>query len=111
MTRRRARGLVLAAVLGALGAAGCGGSQHRPPSRLAPTDAVVKIKADVADAGVWIDGAFIGSLGEMRGGIALDPGAHRLELRHEAYFVHYQELALGPGQRLTLAIELAPILP
>ena len=87
-------GALALAVAVLLVAPGCGGSQPRPPSRLAPTDAVVKIKAAVADAGLWIDGRFIGSLGELRGGVALDPGAHRLELRHEAYFVHYQELEL-----------------
>ena len=44
-------------------------------------------------------------------GLALEPGRHRLELHHDAYFSHYQVLDLAPAQRLRLPIALAPILP
>ena len=95
----------------ALLAPACAGSPARRPARVSSTDAIVKVVAAVADASLWLDGRFIGAVGELRGGVAIDPGPHRLELRHEAYFVHYQELDLAPGQRLTLTIELAPLLP
>ena len=72
---------------------------------------MVKIQTIVSDAVVWFDGRFLGPVGVMRGGIAVAPGRHRLELRHDDYFSHYQELELAPRQRLTLDIELAPVLP
>jgi hypothetical protein len=101
------------ALLGALALApsGCGHAAPPAPARIAATDAVVRVQSNIPDAGLWIDGRFIGAVDSLRGGVALDPGAHRLEVRHEAYFVHYQELDLAPGQRLTLAIELSPVLP
>jgi hypothetical protein len=112
---RRAAAAVAAAQLAlvlAVGAGACGGrGEPRAPSRIAATDAIVRIRAEVEDASLWIDGRFIGAVGSLRGGVALHPGPHRLELRHEAYFVHYQELDLTPGQRLTLDVELAPLLP
>lgn len=106
--RRLAAAVALAV---ALASSACGHAAPRAPSRIAATDAIVRVQASVPDAGLWIDGRFIGAVDSLRGGVALDPGPHRLELRHEAYFVHYQELDLAPGQRLTLAIELSPVLP
>lgn len=95
----------------ALALAACRGGEPRTPSRLSASAAIVKITSAVPDAGLWIDGRFIGSIGALRAGVALDPGPHRVELRHEAYFVAYQELELTPGQRLTVDLELAPLLP
>ncbi len=104
----RALALALAVAL-ALVPACRGGAPVEP--RIAATDAIVRVKTATTDAVVWIDGRMIGSVDRLRGGIALDPGAHRLELRHGQHFVHYQELDLAPSQRLTLEIELAPLLP
>ena len=110
MIARASRAVGLGLALALAGSA-CPSSPPRAPSRLAASHAVVRIQSEVIDAGVWIDGAFIGAVGDLRGGVALDPGHHRLELRHEAYFVDYRELDLAAGQRPTLAIELAPLLP
>ncbi len=112
--RSVASGLVIVAVASfGLGvtAPACRSGAPRAPAKVSTVDAVVRIKTAVVDASLWIDGAFIGAVGDLRGGVALDPGHHRLELRHEAYFVHYQDLDLAPGQHLTLDIELAPLLP
>ena len=103
--------LVAGALAAGLGLGACGGSTPRPTSRIEATDAIVRVRSEIADAGLWVDGRFIGAVGSLPGGVALDPGPHRLEIRHEAYFVHYQELDLTPGQRLTLDVELAPLLP
>ncbi len=114
MSLGRRLGLALVAslaVAGAVAGPGCRGGTPQRPAKVTAADAVVRIRTAVADASLWIDGSFIGTVDELRGGVALDPGLHRLELRHEAYFVHYQELDLAPGQRLTLDIELAPLLP
>jgi hypothetical protein len=103
---------LLALMIASAGAlAACGHPPTPSSSRIAASDAIVRIRSAVADAGLWIDGRFIGAVGDLRGGVALEPGTHRLELRHEAYFVDYEELSLTPGQRLTLTIELSPILP
>lgn len=104
------RAVAITLALIAIGPACRGGDVHEP-SRIPASDAIVKIKTAVADASLWIDGKFVGTVGALRGGVALEPGAHRVEVRHEAYFVHYQELDLAPGQRLTLDLDLAPLLP
>ena len=100
-----------AALVVALALAGCGGTTGRVRGGADGDDAVVQIRASVADAALWFDGRFIGPIGGLRGGIAVEPGKHRLELRHDDYFSHYQELDLAPRQRLTVDVELAPVLP
>lgn len=80
------------------------------PGRVDADDAIVYVDA-VADAAVWIDGVYVGAIADVARGLALEPGRHRLELHHDAYFSHYQVLDLAPAQRLRLPIALAPILP
>ena len=50
-------------------------------------------------------------LAALRGGVAVEPGTHRLELRHEDYFSSYLELTLVKAERKKVSMELAPILP
>ena len=92
-------------------AAACGGNRALDPSRVDADDAIIKIETPVKDAALWVDGRFIGPIGGMRGGIAIEPGPHRIELRHDGYFSHYEYLELAPAQRLSLVVELAPVLP
>lgn len=99
-----------AALALALAAAACGGTM-RDPSRPDRDDAIVKVSTEVKDASLWVDGRFIGPIAGLRGGVALEPGKHRFELRHDDYFSHYEELDLAPHQNVQLDIELAPILP
>jgi hypothetical protein len=94
-----------------LSLAACSRGHANDPSRRDADDAVVKIQTDVKDASLWVDGHFIGPIGGLRGGIAVEPGKHRLELRHDAYWSHYEELDLAPRQELSLVVELAPVLP
>ncbi|MCL4228754.1 MAG: hypothetical protein KJZ91_30165 [Myxococcales bacterium] len=91
-------------------AAACAGTA-RDPSRPDADDAIVKVRTRFKEASLWVDGRFIGPIGGLAGGFALEPGKHRFELRHDGYFSHYQELDLAPRQRLELDIELAPVLP
>ena len=107
MSRARAAALVVAVAW----AGACVGSSTRDPSRPDADDAVVKIQTEVKDASLWVDGRFIGPIGGLRGGIAVEPGKHRLELRHDAYWSHYEELDLAPRQQVSLVVELAPLLP
>ncbi len=95
-------------VLG-LAVAACG--PKRAPNGVTSDDAIVYLKSNVADAQVYIDGHFIGPLAGLRGGIAIDPGSHRLELRRDDYFSSYLELDLHRAEHKRLSIELAPTLP
>jgi hypothetical protein len=73
-------------------------------------DAVVIVKSSVGDAALWVDGRYIGPIESLPGGVAVTPGAHRFELRHDDYFSHYEQLELAARERRTLQIELAPVL-
>jgi len=81
------------------------------PHGVTASDAVVYLKSNVTDAQVYVDGRFVGPIGVLRGGIAVDPGKHRLELRREDYFSRYVELDLHRAERKQLQLELAPVLP
>jgi hypothetical protein len=97
---------LLAAVVG-FGACG----PKPAPGRVSATDAIVYLKSNVTDAQVYVDGRFIGPIGVVRGGIALDPGTHRIELRRDDYFSRYALLDLKRAERKKLQLELAPVLP
>jgi hypothetical protein len=81
------------------------------PNGVTASDAIVYVRSNVGDAQVYMDGRFVGPVQVVRGGIAVDPGKHRLELRHDDYFSRYVELDLGRAERKKLQLELAPILP
>ena len=74
-------------------------------------DAIVKLESNVRDAQVYVDGRFIAPLEALRGGVAVEPGVHRFELRHDDYFSRYLELTLTRAERRTVSMEMAPILP
>lgn len=95
--------IALALVSACATSGGVSGSGHKR--------ALVYVTANVRDAGVWVDDQFIGGLEMLRGGIAMRAGEHRLEIRHDQYFTHYAELAVLPGERRRLVVELSPILP
>jgi hypothetical protein len=106
--RARARaGLVALALAVVLG---CG---HSRPSVLGADsdDAIIYIDTKVKDAAVWVDGRFIGGLESLRGGVAIDAGSHRVEVKHDDYFAYYALLELKAGERRRLEVELAPMLP
>ena len=87
----------------------CGGTARRPG--VASRDAVVFLTSNVRDAQAFVDGRFVAPLDALGGGLALEPGAHRLELRHEDYFPSYLELQVARAERKRLALDLAAILP
>lgn len=89
--------------------AACGGRQS--PSRVDSDDAIVTIQTNVSDANVFVDGRYYGPVKLLRGGLAFEPGRHRLELRHDDYFSRYVMLDLARAEKRQLVIELAPILP
>ena len=81
------------------------------PTGVTSDDAIVYIRSNVRDAQVFLDGRFIASLDALQGGLAIEPGAHRIELRHDDYFSRYLELQLARAERKRLTLELAAILP
>lgn len=81
------------------------------PSGAGQGDAIVYVKSNVGDAQVYFDGRFVGSVSILRGGVALDPGKHRVELRHDDYFSRYVELDLHRAEHKQLELQLAPVLP
>jgi hypothetical protein len=81
------------------------------PGGVTAADAVIYVNSNVRDAQVYVDGRFVASLDALRGGVALEPGAHRFELRHEDYYSSYLELQLARAERKHVAIEMAAILP
>jgi hypothetical protein len=98
-----------AAGLVALGLAACGA--RNGPSGTGGNDALLYVQSNVRDAEVYVDGRFIAPLVALRGGLVLEPGSHRLELRHPDYFSSYAELQLARVERRKLELPMSPILP
>jgi len=98
---------LLVALATQLGLAGC----SRGGTPASDSNAVVVVRSATADAVLWIDGRYIGPIANLRGGVALAPGAHRLEVRDDAHFSRYLEVELAPRQRKVIEVELAPVLP
>lgn len=89
---------------------GCGATKNSPTT-VTREDAIVVLKSNVRDAQLYVDGRFIGPLDAIGGGVAVVPGTHRFEIRHEDYFSSYLELTLVKAERKKLAVDLAPVLP
>lgn len=81
------------------------------PTGVTSDDAIVYVKSNVRDAQVYVDGRFVAPLNVLGGGVALEPGEHRFELRHEDYFSSYLELQLTRAEHKKVAMEMAAILP
>ena len=94
-----------------LAAAACGHGQRRSVLGADEDDAIVYVDSTVKDAGLWVDGRLIGGVGMLRGGVAIDAGTHRIEVKHDDYFAYYALLELKAGERRRLKVELAPVLP
>ncbi len=93
----------------ALALAACASTQG--PAHKSANSAVVTITSNLGDAQVYVDGRLIGPITYIKAGIALDPGKHRVELRHDDYFSRYAELDLHQAEKKQLDLDLAPILP
>ena len=74
-------------------------------------DAIVYFASNLSDAQLYVDGRFVAPLLALKGGVAVDPGIHRFELRHDDYFSAYLELKLARAERKKVSLPLAQILP
>jgi hypothetical protein len=97
------RALILVAL------AACGGGAQHPAG--GSSDAVIVIRSNVRDAQVFVDGRFIATLRALGGGLALDPGTHRIKLAAEDFFDRYLEVTLARAEKKQVMLELAPVLP
>lgn len=88
--------------------AACTGVPRRGPT---PPDAVLTLTCNVREAALFVDGRYLAPVGLLRGGVALAPGRHRFELRHQDYLPRLWELDLAGAERRALTIELYPVPP
>jgi len=60
------------------------------------------------NAGVWIDGQYVGYVGELKDDkkLLLLPGAHEVSLRQSGYSNLTQQVTIEPGKRLVLHVTL-----
>lgn len=94
----------------AVALAACGARQQSS-SGVTSEDAIFFVKSNVGDANLFVDGRFVGPVSVLRGGVAVVPGHHRVELRHEDYFSRFVELDLKRADRRKVDLDLAPVLP
>lgn len=80
-------------------------------NRVTSADAIIYITSNVHDAQVYVDGRFVAPLDALGGGVAVAPGSHRLELRHDEFFSRYLEVQIARAARQKLAIDMAAMLP
>ena len=95
----------------ALAFAGCA---HAPPATTGATgdDAFLHIRSNVSDADIVIDGRVIGRVSMLnKNGIAIEPGHHQLELRHDDFFSAYLDVQLARAEHKKIVLDLSPILP
>lgn len=81
------------------------------PRGVTADDAIVHITSNVRDADVYLDGRLLAPLSALDRGLAVEPGSHRLELRRDEYFSSYLEFRVARGERKTLAMAMAAVLP
>ena len=75
---------------------------------LKPLPARLDTESNVADAGLWLDGGYLGKVGES---YRLPPGKHRLEVRKAGYKSLQKTLTLPPGKTLSQRFELEKLPP
>ena len=103
------RGLALLAAAAVVSlAAGACSPAARTPSRDAR--ALVQVDCPITDAMVWIDDTAVGEVRELRGGVAVRPGAHRIEIRHDRFHTRYFLVTLRQGEAHTVRVTMAELL-
>jgi hypothetical protein len=103
----RARPALALLAAGLIGAVACGGARTATDEGRA----VLTITCPVRDAVVWVDGRYVAQVRDLAGGLALAPGRHQIELRHERYHATYREVEVARGQRLRIDLALAEAFP
>ncbi len=102
------RALVAATLALALGACP---ANPEPSDVVTPADAILYIRSNLSDADLVVDGHTVGAIGMLHGGVAVEPGTHRLELKRDDYFSSYREVKVSRAERLRFTMDLLPKLP
>jgi hypothetical protein len=74
-------------------------------------DGVVRFIGEPVDVTIWVDGRFIAPLRYARGGVALSPGRHQIELRADAFLSEFLEIDTAAGSKVDVTFSLVPELP
>ncbi len=74
-------------------------------------DGVVRFIGEPVEATIWVDGRFIAPLRYARGGVALSPGRHQIELRADAFLSEFLEIETVSGSKVDVTFALVPELP
>ncbi len=107
------RQLIAGAVLSALvlvSLASCR-SQHSYVDipAIAP-EGLLRFEANVADARIYVDGYFAGSVASVaRRGVPVQPGVRRIELRHEKFHSHYARVKVEKKKPVTVRARLLEV--
>lgn len=73
--------------------------------------AVLRIDANVLEASVFINDAYVGIVRDWAvDGRLVRPGFLRIEIRHPERFTHYQDVELTKGDAVRLQVTLRPLL-
>jgi hypothetical protein len=98
-----AAGGLLLSVSGILApGAACAGNEVLGEVRLIPAGNTEKA------AGVWVDGQYVGYVGELKGSkkLLLMPGDHQLSCRYSGYREFSQKVLVEPGKKLDVRVQL-----
>lgn len=87
----------------------CGGATV--PADRAQRSGVFLIRGAQPSATIWVDGRFVATVAEARGGVAVAPGEHQLEVRRDGYHSFYKSVQAQAGERREIVVELAEELP
>jgi PEGA domain len=84
-----------------------GGASRADNKVMGQVNFVPAAKADKS-AGVWIDGQYVGFVGELKGDkkVMLLPGEHEITVRQSGYTDWTQKITVQPGQVQDLRIQL-----
>jgi len=80
----------------------CAGNEILGEVHLIPSGNIEKL------AGVWVDGQYVGYVGEVKGSkkLLLMPGDHRLSCRYSGYREFSQKVSVEPGKKLDVRVHL-----
>lgn len=78
---------------------------------IASDRAVLVIRSSAGEASVWIDERYVGVVETLPNGVALPPGAHRVELQLDGHFTRYFDVELSARERRELEVSFVPLLP
>jgi hypothetical protein len=83
--------------------------ENAPSSRAADDRGRVRLQVEPGDASVYLDGKFVGTgaeLAELRSGLLLDPGSHKLSIVRPGYKSEETKFDVQAGKTTDLEIEL-----